>query len=165
EEYEINGLKKSLNKETGLGKYALNFAKKVEKTGSMKNKVIILFTDGIYNVGINPVRPLRLAKRLGIRVYVVSVPASGETGVEHEQAVERTALLQKGIESTGGKFFAAEDYEEVRQFYEEINRIEKDEIVAEKVVKKRDLFFFPTAISIGFLLGMVLIENIWLKFP
>jgi len=165
EEYEINGLKKSLNKETGLGKYALNFAKKVEKKGSMKNKVIILFTDGIYNVGIDPVRPLRLAKRLGIRVYVVSVPASGETGVEHEQAVERTALLKKGVESTGGKFFAAEDYKEVKQFYEEINRIEKDEIVAEKVVKKKDLFFFPTVISIGFLLGMVLIENIWLKFP
>ena len=165
EEYEINGLKKSLNKERGLGKYALNFAKKVEKKGSMKNKVIILFTDGIYNVGINPVRPLRLAKRLGIRVYVVSVPASGETGVEYEQAVERTALLKKGVESTGGKFFAAEDYKEVKQFYEEINRIEKDEIIAEKVVKKKDLFFFPTVISIGFLLGMVLIENIWLKFP
>ncbi len=52
----------------------------------MKNylKVIILFTDGIYNVGIRPSRPLRFIKRLGVKVHVVSVPASAETGVEHE---------------------------------------------------------------------------------
>ncbi len=165
QEYDINGLKKSMNKERGLGKYALNFAKMVEKKGTMKNKVIILFTDGIYNVGIDPARPLRLAKRLGIRVYVVSVPASGETGVEYEQAAVRIADLRKGVESTGGRYFEAEDYEEVEQFYEEINKIEKDKILVEKVVKKKDLFFFPTVFSIGFLLGMVLIENIWLKIP
>jgi Ca-activated chloride channel homolog len=165
DEFEINSLRKSINKVKGLGKYALNFAKKVEKKGSMKNKVIILFTDGIYNVGITPARPLRLAKRLRIKVHVVAVKSSGETGVEHEQAAERIADLKKGVESTGGKYFAAENYEEVEQFYEEIDRLEKDKIVAEKVVKKKDLFFFPTVISIGFLLGMVLIENIWLKFP
>lgn len=164
-EFEINSLRKSINKVNGLGEYALNFAKKVDKKGSMKNKVIILFTDGIYNVGINPVRPLRFAKRLRIKVYVVAVPASGETGVEYEQAAERIASLRKGVESTGGEYFEAENYEEVEQFYEEINKLEKDKIVAEKVVKKKDLYFFPTVISIGFLLGMVLIENIWLKFP
>ena len=163
--FEINKLRKSINRERGLGRYALNFVKMVEKKGTMKNKVIVLFTDGIYNVGIVPERPLRLIKRLGVKVYVVSVPASGETGVEHEQAVERTAALQKGVESTGGQFFAAENYEDVEQFYSEIDRIEKDKIVMETVVKKKDLFFYPTIISIGFLLGMVLIENIWLKYP
>ncbi len=163
--FEINKLRKSMNREKGLGKYALDFAKMVQNRGTMKNKVIILFTDGIYNVGIEPNRPLRFIKRLGVKVYVVSVPSSGETGVEHEQAAERTASLKKGVESTGGKFFAAENYDEVEQFYAEIDRIEKEKIVMETVVKKRDLFFIPTAISICFLLGMVVIENIWLKLP
>ncbi|ODS33850.1 MAG: hypothetical protein SCARUB_01011 [Candidatus Scalindua rubra] len=163
--YEINKLRKSMNREKGLGKYALDFVKMVEKRGTMKNKVIVLFTDGIYNVGMEPSRPLRFIKRLGVKVYVVAVPSSGETGVEHEQAAERIASLKRGVESTGGQYFAAENYEEVEQFYSEIDRIEKDKIIMEKVVKKKDLFFFPTAISICFLLGMVLIENIWLKIP
>ena len=116
-------------------------------------------------MGIEPSRPLRFIKRLGVKVYVVSVPASGETGVEHEEAAERTASLKKGIESTGGKFFAAENYDEVEQFYSEIDKIEKEKIVVETVVKKRDIFFIPTAISICFLLGMFVIEKICLKFP
>ncbi len=163
--FEINKLRKSINREEGLGKYALDFVKMVQGRGSMKNKVIILFTDGIYNVGINPTRPLRFIKRLGVKVHVVSVPASAEVGVEHEQAAERTASLRKGVESTGGKLFEAENYEEVDQFYTEIDRIEKEKITMETVVKKKDLFFIPTAISVCFLLGMVVIENIWLKIP
>jgi len=163
--FEINKLRKSMNREKGLGKYALDFVKMVQNRGTMKNKVIILFTDGIYNVGINPTRPLRFIKRLGVKVHVVSVPASAETGVEHEQAAERTASLRKGVESTGGRLFEAENYEEVEQFYSEIDRIEKEKIIMGTVVKKRDLFFIPTAISICFLLGMVVIENIWLKLP
>ncbi len=154
-----------MNRYVGLGKYALDFVKMVHNRGTMNNKVIVLFTDGIYNVGINPDRPLRFIKRLGVKVYVVSVPASAETGVEHEQAAERTALLKKGVESTGGKLFEAENYEEVEQFYSEIDRIEKEKIIMETVVKKKDMFFIPTVISICFLLGMVTIENIWLKIP
>jgi hypothetical protein len=163
--FEINKLRKSMNRVEGLGKYALDFAKMVQGRGTMKNKVIILFTDGIYNVGIKPSRPLRFIKRLGVKVHVVSVPASAETGVEHEQAAERTASLRKGVESTGGKLFEAESYEEVEQFYSEIDKIEKEKIVMETVVKKKDLFFIPTAISICFLIGMIAVENIWLKIP
>ncbi len=163
--FEINKLRKSMNRVEGLWKYALDFAKMVQGRGTMQNKVIILFTDGIYNVGIKPSRPLRFIKRLGVKVHVVSVPASAETGVEHEQAAERTASLRKGVESTGGKLFEAENYEEVEQFYAEIDKIEKEKIIMETVVKKKDLFFIPTAISICFLLGMIVIENIWLKIP
>ena len=163
--FEISKLRKSMNRVEGLGKYALDFAKMVQGRGTMKNKVIILFTDGIYNVGIKPSRSLRFIKRLGVKVHVVSVPASAETGVEHEQAAERTASLRKGVESTGGQFFEAENYKEVEQFYAEIDKIEKEKIIMETVVKKKDLFFVPTAISICFLLGMIVIENVWLKIP
>ena len=41
--FEINKLRKSMNREKGLGKYALDFAKMVQNRGTMKNKVIILF--------------------------------------------------------------------------------------------------------------------------
>ena len=61
--------------------------------------------------------------------------------------------------------FEAENYEEVEQFYSEIDRIEKEKIIMETVIKKKDMFIIPTAISICFLLGMVAIENIWLKIP
>lgn len=165
EEIEIKQLRKSMNKMNRIGKYALNFAKLVERKGTMKNKVIILFTDGIYNMGMNPVRSLRFAKRLGIKVHVVFFTSSGETGVEPDQAEERIADLKKGVESTGGKYFEAEDYKQVEHFFGEIDKIEKDKIVVEKIRKKKDMFFIPTVVSICFLIGMIIVENIWLKFP
>lgn len=172
-DFEIKKLRHSVNKDR-LGDYALKVAQKV---GTKKNRVIILFTDGIYNVGINPVRPFRLAARLGIKVYTVAVEPSGETGVEPEQAAERIADLKKGVASSGGMYFKTsgetitgphfrkEDYEMVAKFYKEIDSIESDKVLLEKTTKKKDLYFYPALLGLVCVIGMVTIENIWIKIP
>ncbi|HHT9125069.1 MAG TPA: vWA domain-containing protein [Candidatus Brocadiia bacterium] len=159
--FEIRKIRDSINKRQ-LGEYALSLVREI---GTQKNKLIILFTDGIYNVGIDPERPLRLAQRLGIRVHVITVNPSAETGVEPNQAAERIAALKKGAESTGGHYFEGEKYEDVQRFYNEVDKIEADKIVIETVSKKRDIFFYPAMASLFFLLGMIAVENIWLKIP
>ncbi|MFQ5862666.1 MAG: VWA domain-containing protein [Candidatus Brocadiales bacterium] len=172
-EFEIRKLRHSTNREY-LGDYALKVAKNV---GTKRNRVIVLFTDGIYNVGIDPVRPLRLAARLGIKVYVVAVEPSAETGVEPEQAAERIANLKKGVATTGGMYFMAsgaavtgphfrkEDYEQVARFYKEIDSIERDKVFLEKVTSKKDLYFYPTLLGLVCVIGMVTVENIWIRIP
>ena len=172
-DFEIKKLREGINKDR-LDNYAM---KVVQKVTAKENRIIILFTDGIYNVGINPVRPFRLAARLGIKVYAVAVEPSGETGVEPEQATERIADLQKGVASTGGIYFKTsgetitgphfrkEDYEQVARFYKEIDSIESNKVLLEKITSKKDLYFYPALLGLVCVIGMVTIENIWIKIP
>ena len=73
--FTIKELRDSINKQH-LTDYAISFVKEMERRDVVKNKLIILFTDGIYNIGISPDRPLRLLRRMGIKAYVVAVKAS-----------------------------------------------------------------------------------------
>ena len=134
--FTIKELRNSINKQY-LADYAISFIKEMEKRDILKNKLIVLFTDGIYNIGISPDRPLRLLKRMGIKAYVVAVKASDVTGVDPEVAAQHIMELQEAVESTGGKYFHADNFDEVARFYDEIDRIEKDKIVIETVAKKR----------------------------
>lgn len=98
------------------------------KTGAQKDKVIVLFTDGYYNSGIDPAKPLWLAKRLGIRVHFVAFLATGQTGLTKEEAENRKARLAQSVVATGGKYFESSDIAKVAEFYNEIDRIEKGKI-------------------------------------
>ncbi len=185
-EFEIRKVRNSVNKPE-IGDYALRMAKKV---GLKKSRVIVLFTDGIYNVGMDPVKPLRLASRLGIRVYVVAVEPSAETGVEPEQAVKRVADLRNWATATGGRYLKVEGleelkkqegvvdakaiwtslpteymYGEVERLYREIDAVERDKLFLEKTVKRKDLYHHTALLGLACLLGMVVIENIWVKIP
>jgi len=134
--FTFTELRNSINKQY-LGDYAISFVKEMKKRDVLKNKLIILFTDGIYNIGMSPDRPLRLLQRLGIKAYVVAVKASDVYGIDPDVAAQHIRELQEAIESTGGKYFHADNFEEVAHFYNEIDRIEKDEIVIENILKKK----------------------------
>jgi hypothetical protein len=185
-EFEIHKVRDSL-KGPQLGDYALRLARRL---GLKKNRVVVLFTDGIYNVGIDPTKPLRLANRLGIRVYVVAVEPSAETGVEPEQATRRIAELQNGVDATGGKYLKAglveslkrqqgeldaraiwaslspeSIYGEVERLYREVDSIERDRLFLEKTTRRRDLYLYPAFLGLVSLLGMVVVENVWVRVP
>lgn len=163
-QFTVKELRDSINKEY-LGDYAISFIKEMERKDVLKNKLIILFTDGIYNIGISPDRPLRLLKRMGIKAYVVAVKASDVTGVDPEVAAQHIEELQEAVESTGGKYFHAENFEEVADFYNEIDRIEKDKIIVESISKKKDLFIYPTIAGLFFLFLSIFVENVWIRIP
>ena len=102
---------------------------------------------------------------MGIKAYVVAVKASDVTGVDPEVAAQHIEELKEAVESTGGKYFHAENFEEVAKFYDEIDSIEKDKIVIETVSKKKDLFVYPTIASLFFLMVSIVIENVWMRIP
>ena len=163
-QFTIKELRNSINKEY-LADYAISFVKEMEKRHVLKNKLIVLFTDGIYNIGISPTRPLRLLKRMGIKAYVVAVKASDVTGVDPEVAAQHIEELKEAVESTGGQYYHAENFEEVARFYDEIDAREKDKIVIETVVKRKDLYIYPTIASIALLFVAIFIEHVWIRIP
>lgn len=163
-QFTIKELRNSINKEY-LSDYAISFIKEMEKRQALKNKLIVLFTDGIYNIGISPTRPLRLLKRMGIKAYVVAVKASDVTGVDPEVAAQHIEELKEAVESTGGRYYHAENFEEVAKFYNEIDSIEKDKIIIETVTKRKDLYLYPTFASIMLLFAAIFIEHVWMRIP
>ena len=163
--FTIKELRNGINKQY-LDDYAISFVKEMEKRQVLKNKLVILFTDGIYNIGISPDRPLRLLKRMGIKAYVVAVKASDVTGVDPEVAAQHIEELKDAVESTGGEsIFMQRILKKSPAFYDEIDSIEKDKIVIETVSKKKDLFVYPTIASIFFLMVSIFIENVWMRIP
>ena len=106
-----------------------------------KSKVIILLTDGVNNVGdIDPLQAAELAAQYGIKVYAIGagrtgyapVPVAGPGGqvVLQRAYVEIDEDTLRAIaERTGGRYFHAENADVLQEVIEEIDRLERSEII------------------------------------
>jgi len=112
---------------SGLG-VALNRLKKSDA----KSKVVLLVTDGENNAGeISPRDAMRLAEKLGIKIYTIGV---GAEYIERDmmlfkQRVKNNALdenlLKEIADKTGGKYFRATDNESFEDIFKSIDSLEK----------------------------------------
>lgn len=136
--------------EKGLGSYAYDVAREM---GQLKHVFIVVLTDGENNAGIDPVKALTLAARLGIRVYIISATS------------ERFSELVRAVDMTGGRYLAAGNMAESKRFYSEINQVEKREVVAEKKITHRSLKWYLFLMSAASLLASGLIRLIVVKVP
>ncbi|WP_278574983.1 vWA domain-containing protein [Alloprevotella tannerae] len=106
-----------------------------------KSKVIILLTDGENNAGeISPLTAAEMAKRLGIRIYTISVGtdaavnqpvATLPNGETYEAAIKQNTdpkTLEAIANSTGGKFYQARSKAKLRNIYQNIDRLEKTKL-------------------------------------
>lgn len=116
--------------------YVLRLANQMPK---QNDKVIVVFTDGYYNTGIEPAKPLWMAKRLGIRVYFIAFNATGPTGLSKEEGEKRKQILAQGVALTGGQYFESSDIQKISSFYDQIDRMEKGKIIVKtKSTTKED---------------------------
>lgn len=103
----------------------------------IKSKVVILLTDGEQNAGERTAEEAAaVAKDWGIRVYTIGIgagteayqtissPLFGERRVAVPSGIDE-ASLTAAAESTGGKYYRAQDGEALRAIYSEIDRLEK----------------------------------------
>jgi len=168
DEFDIEKLRASIVSEDRS--YALELVKYMKhiRKAELKNKVLILFTDGLYNSGIDPASVFWLMhrERLGIRTYFVAVKPSSATGLSPEEQVQRKKAVIRGVLATGGHYFEAGEMGEVKKFYNEIDRIEKSKIVVEfETDLQRDLYSWPIALSLVLLGAMAVAASIWPKIP
>ncbi|MDP3051905.1 MAG: VWA domain-containing protein, partial [bacterium] len=126
--------------------YALELVKKL---GRYRNRIIILFTDGKNNAGIEPMYPLWFCKMLGIKVYFAALESTGVTGLSEKEEVRQKECLIQGVFDTGGKYFEMGFVEKVKEFYDEIDRLETARLeITAGLEKKADLYFWPVLIGL-----------------
>ena len=115
------------------------------------SKVVVLLTDGQNNRGaIDPITGADLARAFGIKVYAVLVgrggvvpgpvtdPAGGRR-IEMVRMDVDEGVLRQIAETTGGRFFRAQDPAALSQIYSEIDRLERAPIRSVVFREYRDL--------------------------
>jgi len=137
-----------------------------------RHKVIILFSDGDSNSGLDPVKAIWLAERLGIKVYYIEV-LSGQQYNEEGNATSPTYLgpnsdysnvppnrrsLIESIVRTGGKYFAGQNYGDVQKFFTEISKLEKSQVnVTGRLEINESYEFFVSLAALAFVC-LILVE-------
>jgi len=128
------------------------------KSSDAKSKVMVLLTDGENNAGgIEPLAAAELAKKMGVKLYVVGVGQQGgaRTPVFDDKLRKRYLRGQDGryvrtqldevplkeiARLTGGRFFRAEDEEGLKSVYAEIDNLEVSERDFVHYQQLKDLF-------------------------
>ena len=120
-----------------------------------KSKIIILMTDGANNAGkIDPLTAAQAAAALGMKIYTI--------GLGNREMVIRMGgsandlpdedMLQQIAQLTGGKFFRANNTEQLQQIYAEIDKLEKTEAIINKYTEFKELFRWLVAGGLALLL-------------
>lgn len=126
--------------------------------GSNEERVVILLTDGENNAGrISPVKATELAAQSRVRVHTIGFAGEQELRlgpfVQRRPAAIDTRSLKQIAETTGGRFFAAENVAGLEQIYALLDQIEPVEVDQLSFRPRQELFFWP--LSIALLLGLL----------
>ena len=128
------------------------------------SKVIILLTDGMNNAGsVDPYTAAEIAKLYGIRVYTIGVGTYGTAPYPTQDFFGRTVMQQMKVEidekllntianSTGGKYFRANNNKKLDEIYQEIDKLERSKIEVTEFRRLHEEFYPLVAWAIALLL-------------
>ena len=142
------------------------------KDSKAVSKVIILLTDGENNAGnIDPKMATELAKGFGIKVYTIGlgtkgmapsplrIDMNGNLVFSNQKVNIDEELLTYIAEQTGGLYFRATDNLELKEIYEEINKLEKTEIEEFKYYNYEELYRGLIFWALGLLIAEYLLRH------
>lgn len=121
-------------------------------------KVIILLSDGYNNAGTIMVsQATELAKKQGISVYTIGIGSTkqnkttflGLLGGNDSQGWDEMTL-KKIAKDTGGRYFRAKSTKDLIDVYREIDRLETMVVENKGFKPKRELFYYPLLLGLGF---------------
>ncbi len=149
-------------RKTAIGD-ALGLGVKRLRAREEESKVLILLTDGANSAGVvTPTSAARLAAEEGIRVYSIGIGSEQQStsifgmpiGGRRNELDE--ASLQAIADISGGKYFRARNKRELQKIYEEIDRLEPNEIQTDDFRRVTELFVWPLAFALlSFLLYLL----------
>ena len=138
------------------------------------SKVVILLTDGDNNAGsVDPATAAEMAKIFGIRVYTIGVgthgtaPYPAQTPFGGTQIIQvpvtiNETLLQQIADETGGKYYRATSTNELKQIYDEIDKLERSKIEINEFTRVHEEFLPFVLIALALLLlGFVLKSTVF----
>jgi len=142
-----------------------------------QSRILVLLSDGESNTGvIEPLEAVKIAQRLGIRIYTIGVGTTGTApfwgrdmlGRQRQfqaRVVLDEALLRRIAKNTDGKYFNVRDPKGLDRAMAEINKLEKTEIERELYSTYDELyqrFLTPglLAVALATLLSMMVAGRI-----
>ena len=147
------------------------------KDSKAKSRVVILLTDGSNNRGdISPMTAADIAKSLGIRVYTIGVgtngtaryplSAGGTTQYVNIPVEIDTKTLGDIARGTDGKFYRATNAKELREIYQEIDRLEKSKIDVQHFSRRYEAYQpFALGALVALLIEVLLRITIFRRIP
>ncbi len=124
------------------------------------SKMIILLTDGMNNYGnIDPITAAKLAESLNIRIYTIGVGTEGQAPIMINDRMVWTEThideesLREVAKLTGGKYYRATNASELKQIYDEINKLETTKIDYREWNEYNELY--PNFLTAGFFLSLL----------
>ena len=162
---------------TAIGS-ALATAENRLKDKQAKTKIIVLLTDGDNNAGkVMPLTAAEAAKALGIRIYTIGAGTRGMAPYPFTDQFGRTIYqnvpveidentLKKIAATANGEYFRATDTRSLQEIFNEIDKLEKTKIEAERIAEYRDLFPWFLIVGVSLLvLEIAASQTIWRRLP
>jgi Ca-activated chloride channel homolog len=133
------------------------------KNLNSKSKVMILLTDGANTAGdMDPLQAAEIARAFGIKIYTIGVGSKGEApflvqtifGPQYQYARSdlNEDVLRKIADLTSGKYYRAQDTEELQRIYTEIDALETSKAKLKEHMEYRELyslFVIPAFLLLG----------------
>lgn len=168
---------------TAIGDGLMSSLARLEKSEA-KSRVVILLTDGRDNASlVPPLQAAEVAKALGVKVYTVGVgkrkgtvlafqqnPWTGEISwgereIQPEEGIDEE-MLKNVAAKTGGRFYRAENKEELKNIYDEIDQLEKTEIQTVAYSRYSEKFYpWLLAGALLILLELLLANTRFVRIP
>jgi len=136
-----------------------------------KSKVIVLLTDGVNNRGeMDPLQAANLAKQLGVKLYTIGAGTrDGKAPILVDSIFGKTwrsqavqldeGMLTEMATMTGGHYYRAGDEDELREIFEEINRLETSKIEDLGEHRYDELFIWLAGLALFTLLAEVMLSQ------
>lgn len=170
-EISIGYLGSGTNIGDGLG---LSVARAVNS--ETKNKVVILLTDGVANVGtMTPLQAAEEAKKYGIKVYTIGlgtdedakIPVgSGVFGTQYQLIPGGSIdykVLKEISDMTGGKFYPAKSEKALKEIMDDIQRLEKTEIKVNQQIVYDEKYYTFLLIGVTLIFAVEILRRLLLK--
>lgn len=131
-----------------------------------ENRIIILLTDGVSNVGtLNPKQAAEMAKEAGVKVYVIGIGTDGEVqiplpgtyfGRRRYQTIPGGSIDGQSLEEiakiTGAQYYFASSEQALIDVFKEIESLERSELEVSSQIIYEELYY--KYLAIGFLMLM-----------
>ncbi len=132
----------------------------------------MLLTDGANNVGeLAPAKAAELAKVEGIRIYTIGVGAESmrmpsifgvfSSGIINPSAELDEKTLKKVAKLTDGRYFRAQNTEQLAEIYDLIDAMEPIEQEAETYRPVAALYYWPLGAALVLALGLLATDLGW----
>lgn len=118
-------------------------------------RVIVVFTDGEHNYGLDPVEALQTAHSAGARVHVIGVDLPAEIRTRPE--VQR---LVYAVRKNGGRYADAGTVAELRSASRAVDALEKGWLVQTRIVRNEPIGYYFALGAVVLLGGAVLLRAV-----